>query len=37
VVKALQKAFGKKVSIGRRETASDWGDGELHYYTQVGE
>jgi hypothetical protein len=37
VVKALQKAFGKTVSIGRRETASDWGDGDLHYYTQVGE
>jgi uncharacterized protein (TIGR02996 family) len=37
VVKALQRAFGKKVSVGRRETASDWGDGELHYYTQVGE
>lgn len=37
VVKALQRALGKKVSIGQRETASDWGDGELHYYTQVGE
>jgi uncharacterized protein (TIGR02996 family) len=37
VVKALQKALGKKVSIGRRQTPSDWGGGELHYYTQVGE
>jgi uncharacterized protein (TIGR02996 family) len=38
VVKALQKALGKsKVSIDRRRTPSDWGGGELHYYTQVGE
>jgi uncharacterized protein (TIGR02996 family) len=37
VVKALQRALGKAVSVGGRQTASDWGDGELHYYTQVGE
>ena len=36
VVKDLQKALGKKVSIGSRETPSDWGDGP-RYYTQVGE
>jgi uncharacterized protein (TIGR02996 family) len=38
LAKALQKALGKsKVSIERRRTPSEWGDGELHYYTQVGE
>jgi uncharacterized protein (TIGR02996 family) len=38
MAKALQKALGKaKVSLNRRREGSDWGDGELHYYTQVGE
>jgi uncharacterized protein (TIGR02996 family) len=38
VAKALQKALGKdKVSVAKRRTPNEWGDGELHYYTQVGE
>jgi uncharacterized protein (TIGR02996 family) len=37
VAKALQKALGNKVSIGRRQAPYDWGNGDLHYYTQVGE
>lgn len=36
VAKDLQKALGKKVNIGQRDTPHDWGDGP-RYYTQVGE
>jgi uncharacterized protein (TIGR02996 family) len=37
VVKALEKALGKKVSIGQRRTPYASSSGELRYYTQVGE
>jgi uncharacterized protein (TIGR02996 family) len=33
----LSEALGKIVNIGSQEAPDDWGDGELHYYTSVGE
>jgi uncharacterized protein (TIGR02996 family) len=36
MVAALQKALGKIVEIGDRETPDTW-DDQPHYYTQVGE
>lgn len=36
-VAALGKAFGKAVDTAEQKTPDDWGSGELHYYTTVGE
>lgn len=33
----MKKALGSMLHIGRQESPEDWGDGELYYYTSVGE